>query len=209
MLRNRSSSDLQYRYTEAQKAATSAAKKSKEKSWEEFGRRLDSNYFSANKVFWQTIRRLRGKRSSITYSIKHSAGKILTDEKEIPSRWREYFEDLLNPVKASTRDTHKVTHLGKEKVFTAAEVATTIKGIKTGKAAGKDEIRPEMLKALTGEGILWLTRVLSCVEAWQNSQRLANRCDYSDIQERRSQAMYKLQRYITSQVARESICQMP
>ena len=51
-LQNRSSSDLLYRYTEARKAATLAVKKSKEKSWEEFGRRLDSNYFSANKVFW-------------------------------------------------------------------------------------------------------------------------------------------------------------
>ena len=50
-LQDRSSSDLQSRYTEAQKAATSAVKKFKEKSWEEFGRRLDSNYFSANKVF--------------------------------------------------------------------------------------------------------------------------------------------------------------
>ena len=110
------------------KAATSAVKKSKENSWEEFGRRLDSNYFLANKVFWQTICRLRGKRSSVTYSIKDSAGNILMDENE-------------------------------EEVFTAAEVAMTIKGIKSGKAAGEDEIRPEMLKALTGEGILWLTRV--------------------------------------------------
>ena len=158
-LQDRSSSDLQSRYTEARKAATLAVKKSKEKSWEEFGRRLDSNNFSANKVFWQTIRRLRGKRSSITYSIKDSDGNILTDENEILSRWREYFEDLLNPVKASTRDTHEVTHLGEDQVFTAAEVATAIKGIKSGKAAGEDEIRPEMLKALTGEGILWLTRV--------------------------------------------------
>ena len=138
---------------------------SKEKSWEEFGRRLDSNYFSANKVFWQTIRRLRGKRSSITYSIKDSDGNILTDENEILSRWREYFEDLLNPVKASTRYTHEVTHLGEDEVFTAAEVATAIKGIKSGKAAGEDEIRPEMLKALTEEGILWLTRV--CQVAWK------------------------------------------
>ena len=140
-------------------------KKSKEKSREEFGRRLDSNYFSANKVFWQTIRRLRGKRSSITYSIKDSDGNILTDENEILSRWREYFKDLLNPVKVSTRDTHEVTHLGEDEVFTAAEVATAIKGIKSGKAAGEDEIRPEMLKALTGEGILWLTRV--CQVAWK------------------------------------------
>ena len=127
---------------------------SKEKSWEEFGRRLDSNYFSANKVVWQTIRHLRGKRLSITYSINDSDGNILTDENKILSRRREYFEDLLNPVKASTRNTHEVTHLGKDEVFTAAEVTTAIKGINSGKAAGEDEIRPEMLKALTGQEIL-------------------------------------------------------
>ena len=61
----------------------------------------------------------------------------------------------MNPVKAPTRDTKEVTHLGKEKVFTSAEVATAIKGKKSGKAAGKDEIRHEMLKALTQEEILW------------------------------------------------------
>ena len=59
-LQDRLSSDLQSRHTEVRKAATSAAKKSK-KSWEEFGRRLDSNYFSANKVFWQTICRYKAK----------------------------------------------------------------------------------------------------------------------------------------------------
>ena len=74
----------------------------------------------------------------------------------------------MNPVKASTRDTHEVTHLRKDEVFTAAEVATAIKGIKSGKAADEDEIRLEMLKVLTGEGILWLTLgVSSCVEVWQ------------------------------------------
>ena len=121
--------------------------------------------FFGKQSILQTIRRLRGKRSSVTYSIKDSAGNILMDENEILSRWREYFEDLLNPVKASTRDTHKVTYLGEEEVITAAEVAKAIKGIKSGKAAGEDEIRPEMLKALTGEGILWLTRV--CQVAWK------------------------------------------
>ena len=126
---------------------------------------MDSNYFSANKVFWQTILRLRDKKSSVAYSIKYFADNILTDENEILSRWREYVEDLLDPVKVSTRDTHKVIHLGDEKVFAAAEVATAIKGIKSGKPAGEDEIRPKMLKALFREGILWLTRV--CQVAWK------------------------------------------
>ena len=71
----------------------------------------------------------------------------------------------MNPVKSSTRDTHEVTHLGEDEVFTAAEVATAIKGIKSGKAAGENEIRPEMLKALTGQGILWLTQV--CQVVWK------------------------------------------
>ena len=38
---------------------------------------------------------------SVTHSIKDSAGNILADENEILSRWREYLEDLLNPVKVS------------------------------------------------------------------------------------------------------------
>ena len=61
LLQSRSSSDLQFRYSEARKSAAQAVKMSKERSWEEFGRWLDSNYSSANKVFWQTIRRVRGK----------------------------------------------------------------------------------------------------------------------------------------------------
>ena len=52
------------------------------------------------------------QKSSVMYSIKDSAGKILTDENKIHSRWRENFEDLLNPVKPLTRDTQEVIHLG-------------------------------------------------------------------------------------------------
>ena len=58
-----------------------------------------------------------------------------------------------------------MTHLGEDEVFTAAKVATAIKEIKSQKAAGENEIRPETLKVLTGEGILWLTRM--CQVVWK------------------------------------------
>ena len=105
------------------------------------------------------ISRLHGERSSVTYSIEDSTGNIVTDENEILSRWREYFKDLLNPAKASTPDTHEVTYSGEEDVFRAAAVATAIKGIKSGKAAGEDKIRFDRLKALTRERNFWFTRM--------------------------------------------------
>ena len=71
----------------------------------------------------------------------------------------------MNPEKASTRGTQTVTHLEEDEVFTAAEVAMAIKEIKSKKLIlmkmkklDEDEIRPEMLKALTREGILCITR---------------------------------------------------
>ena len=78
------------------------------------------------KVFWQTISDIRGKRSSVTYSVKDSAGSILIDDNEILSRWWEHFKDLLNLVLASIHDTQEVMHLEEEEVFTAAEVAMAI-----------------------------------------------------------------------------------
>ena len=134
--------------------------------WEEFGRRLDCKYSSANKVFWQTIRQLRGKSLSTTSSIKDSTrNNILWDEKKIPSRWREYFEDLLNPVRATPIDTCDTTDFGKEEVFTLTEVVAVIRVLKSGKVAGEDKIRPEMLKTLNREGVRWLKRVYQM--AWK------------------------------------------
>ena len=66
----------------------------------------------------------------------------------------------MNSVNASTRATQNVTHLGKE----VSLQQKWQRQLKFGKAAREDEFRSEMLKALTGEGILWLTPV--CQVAW-------------------------------------------
>jgi len=68
------------------------------------------------------------------------SGNILSDENEILSRWREYFEDILNPMKAIIDDTHHEPTCFREKEdFTGTDVAVAISRVKSGKvSAGLD-----------------------------------------------------------------------
>ena len=69
-LANKSSVELRSQYSEARKVAATEINLSKERAWKEFGERLDDDFKMANDVFWQTIRRLRGKRSQAVSSSK-------------------------------------------------------------------------------------------------------------------------------------------
>ena len=129
----------------------------------------------ANKVFWQTVRRLRGKRSQAASFIEDSNGVILKDQDAILNRWREYFSDLLNPVDATSSEIHD-KQIGKDIQITEADANAVIKSLKTGKAPSEDDIRPEMLKTMNGYGVRWLTRVcqVACKtgqapKQWQSS----------------------------------------
>ena len=55
--------------------------------------------------------------------------------------------------------------MGKKHTIAAAEVSLAVKTLN---AAGCDEIRPEMLKGLNHEGVLWLTRVRQV--AWSSAK---------------------------------------
>ena len=43
---------------------------SKEMAWKKFGEKLDDDFKMANEVFWQTIRRLHGKKSQAAFFIE-------------------------------------------------------------------------------------------------------------------------------------------
>ena len=117
---------------------------------------MSSKEHSWNKlVLWQIICHLSGKSLSTTTSSKDSTGNFRRDQNEILSPWREYLEDLLNPIKATPTDTCNTIDLGKKVVFTLTEVAATIQGLKS-MAPGEDKIRPEILKALNKERVCWL-----------------------------------------------------
>ena len=86
LLQDKSLFNLQFRYTERAKSGNFGSKEIQGEAIERIWVLVGFQQFSATKVIWQTIRRLQGKRSSITYSIKDSADCILTDENEIFSR---------------------------------------------------------------------------------------------------------------------------
>ena len=92
-----------------------------------FRQKLHSDYRTANKVFWQTIRRLRGKRSKAATFIEDSKGVVLKHQDHILHRWREYFSNLLNPVTVMPAET-----LGEESQLTEAEITSAIKSLKAG-----------------------------------------------------------------------------
>ena len=63
---------------------------------EEFGRKLGTDYESANKVFWQTIHRLRGKQTIVATFFENANSVFLKHQKGIINCWRKYFCKLLN-----------------------------------------------------------------------------------------------------------------
>ena len=106
-LANKSSLELRSQYSEARKAAATKVKLSKERVWKEFGERLDDVFKTANKVFWQTVRRLRGKSSRAAFFIEDSNGVTLKDQDAVLNRWIDYFSGLLNPVDATPIQIHE------------------------------------------------------------------------------------------------------
>ena len=83
------------------------------------------------------------------------------------NRWRDYFNDLFNPVDATSTQIYE-EHVGEGIQITEADVNAVIKSLKIGKAPSKDDITPEMLKAMYMYGVRWLTRV--CKVAWRTGQ---------------------------------------
>jgi hypothetical protein len=84
-----------------------------------------------------------------TLVCKDKDGKILSDERQILERWQQYFKELLNS--KTTRINSINIHEGPTNNLeleepTYDEMNGIIKNLKPNKAAGPDEILPELIK---------------------------------------------------------------
>ena len=105
-------------------------------------------------------------------SIKDKDGNVLTEEEKIKDRWKENYADLYNmpgPSDTSIIQTIPSTQTeDTEPDILKEEVATALKHLKEGKAAGFDGISAEEMKA-TGEiGIDVIHKL--CRQIWESEQ---------------------------------------
>ena len=137
---------------------------SKRKSWEDFGNKLETLGQAAGKPFWNVIKNFRNGRKREMSSILDNSGKLIVDAKEALGRWQEYFENLLNVSGDSSGNVANFEIVQEENEdgnrITVEEVERVINKLQCHKAAGVDEIRPEMVKYSGKAGLKWLHRII-------------------------------------------------
>ncbi|KAM8748485.1 uncharacterized protein AB9X84_013627 [Acanthopagrus schlegelii] len=89
-------------YRQAKRAAARAVAEAKTRVWEKFREAMEEDFWLASRKFWQTIRHLRRGKQSFANTVYSGGGELLTSTGDIAGRWKEYFEDLLNPTDMSS-----------------------------------------------------------------------------------------------------------
>ena len=92
--------------------------------------------------------------------------RLLTSTRDIVDRWKEYFEDLLNPTDTPLGKEAGPGDLGVGSPISGAKVAEVVRKLLGGRAPGVYEVCPEFHKALDVVGLSWLTRL--CSIAWKS-----------------------------------------
>ncbi|KAK3516029.1 hypothetical protein QTP70_001869 [Hemibagrus guttatus] len=153
-------------YRQAKRTTAVVVSEAKTRVWEEFGEAMEKDYRTASGKFWQTIPRLRRGKQLSANTVYGEGGELLVSTGDIVGRWKEYFEDLLNPTDTPSVEEPEAQDSEVDSFITQAEVTEVVQQLLGGKAPGVDEIRPEYLKSLDVVGLSWLTRL--CNIAWQS-----------------------------------------
>ena len=153
-------------YREERLKVARCVKEAKSKAWEDFGTKLNNDFRNAIPTFWQKVKCLRKSERNTGSKVKGKNHDLISDPKSVLNRWREYFSDLLNPVEAETEAPVWDKKGKRQGRITFSEVKEAVESLKNGKAAGHDEISPELLKCMGKLGLRWLQRV--CLKAWES-----------------------------------------
>ncbi|KAK3511357.1 hypothetical protein QTP70_005279 [Hemibagrus guttatus] len=151
-------------YKELQRRMKREVSKAKQKAYDELYTRLDTR--EGEKDLYRLARQRDRDRKDVQQVrvIKDRDGRVLTSEESVQRRWKEYFEELMNEENEREKRVEGVNSV-EQKVdkIRKDEVRKALKRMKSGKAAGPDDIPVEAWKCLGEAAVEFLTSLFNRV----------------------------------------------
>ena len=94
--------------------------------------------------------------------IKGENGNVMVNSETVLTRWKEYFEKLMNEDNDKDPRTEEAEVVNKEvNCISREEVKNALRRMKKGKAVGPDDLPVEVWKCMGEMGIKFLTRLFN------------------------------------------------
>ena len=131
-----------------------------------------------------------GKDIGQMRTIKSATGDVLMRDEDIRERWGQYFSWLMNEENPRVETEEREPNQGLTAPINEAETERSLKGMKSGKAVGSDEIPAEVWKCLGWFGVVTLCKLFNSImitetipSAWRDSVLVPIFKEKGDIQE--------------------------
>src|SRR5277367_4523890 len=156
-------------WKECKKRMKSLVWKSKDAVEMRIGKEINEDFYGNKNRFFKKIERERkGNDKLAPASVKDANGNIVTDPIQKAIVYKEYWEALLNEADVGKAQVARVEFEGDEEErvlcesrISIDEVREALKEMKGGKAAGVDNITPEMIKEGGEEMVGWMCKLFN------------------------------------------------
>ena len=178
-------------YKEMRRKAKIEVRKAKDRAYGELYERLDTKEGEKDLYRLARQRDRAGKDVQQVRMIKDKDGNVLTSEESVLSRWKEYFEGLMNEENERERrlDDVKIVNLDVQQI-SKEEVRAAMKRMKNEKAVGPDDIPVEAWRCLGETAVEFLTRLFNAIlesermpEEWRRSVLIPIFKNKGDVQD--------------------------
>ena len=131
-----------------------------------------------------------GKDIGQMRTIKSATGDVLMRDEYIRERWGQYFSWLMNEENPRVETEEREPNQGLTAPINEAETERALKGMKSGKAVGSDEIPAEVWQCLGWFGVVTLCKLFNSImitetipSAWRDNVLVPILMEKGDIQE--------------------------
>ena len=177
-------------YKRAKGAAKKVVARVKAEAIEELYANLETSEGQKDIYRIAAARDRAGKDIGQMRTIKNATGDVLMRDEDILERWGQYFSWLMNEENPRVETEKREPKLGLTAPINEAETERALKGTKSGKAVGSDEIPAEVWKCLGWFGVVTLGKLFNSImitetipSAWRDSVLVPIFKEKGDIQE--------------------------